>query len=51
MRYMRAAARVLTDVGKFTLAVGLSSMHKMVQPSGASLLTCLMWQPQSLMTG
>ena len=36
--------------GKFTLAAGLSSMHKMVQPSGVSLLTCLMWWPQSLMT-
>ena len=43
MRYMRAAARVLTDAGKFTLAAGLGSMHKMVQPSGASFLTCLMW--------
>ena len=44
MRYMRAAARVLTDAGKFMLAVGFSSMHKMVRPSGASLLTCLMWE-------
>ena len=30
MRYTMAAARVLTDVGKFMLAVGLSSMHKIV---------------------